>query len=37
MCQNHSLLYRNYKIFKNKFPSDFNCMFESYSYPEEKK
>ena len=32
-----SLLYRNYKIFKNKFPSDFNCMFESYSYPEEKK
>ena len=32
-----SLLYKNYKIFKDKFPADFNYMFESYSYPEDKK
>ena len=32
-----SLLYRNYKIFKDKFPADFNYMLETYSYPEDKK
>ena len=31
-----SLLYINYKIYKNKYPSDYNYMLESYSYPEEK-
>ena len=32
-----SLLYKNYKIFKDKFPADFNYMLETYSYPEDKK
>lgn len=31
-----SLLYNNYKIFKKKFPEEFNYMFETYSYHEEK-
>ena len=31
-----SSLYMNYKIFKEKYPSDFNYMLESYLYPLEK-
>ena len=31
-----SLLYINYKKFKNKFPSDYNFMLETYCFPEEK-
>ena len=31
-----SLLYNNYKKFKNKYPNEYNYMFDTYSYPEEK-
>ena len=30
-------LYLNYKLLKNKFPSDYNFMFDTYLYPEDKK
>ena len=32
-----SLLYHNYKLFENKFHSEFDYMFEAYSFPENKK
>lgn len=32
-----SLLYHNYKLLENKFHSEFDYMFETYSYPEDKK
>lgn len=32
-----SLLYHNYKLLENKFHSEFDYMFEIYSYPEDKK
>ena len=31
------LLYHNNKLFKNKFPSEFDYMFEEYSYQADKK
>ena len=32
-----SLLYINYEIFADKFPSDYNYMLETYSYPDQKE
>ena len=32
-----SLLYINYKKLEKKFPMEYNYMFETYSFPEEKK
>ena len=31
-----SLLYKNYKDYEDKYPSDYNYMLETYSYPEDK-